>query len=1576
MADVEAKVLKCKDYLLADLDDTKLQYVLKKLSQLNITIDILQSTRIGKIVSTLKKRDGAVADKARDIVRKWKEMVSKEAARLQEEEEARANQNSASEDEQRESSNENAEYESEAEQSANEHSCYEIEGNQSVSESVSNKSNEEEYESAGERHHRSTVHEHSESSRESMKNSDDEEIYSKHKHSHASKKEKFKTSSEHHHKHHQDHSGKGKHESRHGNRERESHRKHVKDHRHSRTEEETYSSDSGQGMAKTSTVAKTQRSPESNHDADDSDSGQEMAKSRNVVKEHRSPESIHDADDSDSGQEMAKTKKAIHEDRGEKHKMHVSVERSQSHYESKKHREIAKSIHHHDSSVEGQSLSYKSGHEKHVSSLEQYKKHNYSGDKTSTSDKYSERVDRHRDKQNKDLKSVDETNRSDRHNSKGDLKIKSDKHSSREELKSKSDKHSSNSELRTEHDGHRLKGETRVEKYEHVSKSDKRSESDKHRSKNDLRNESDKHRSISDPRNESDKHRSNNDLRNKSDKHMSNNDQRIKSEKHSSISDLTGKIDKFSSSDARSERHGSKGEVSKQYDKQRNKSTEINEDHSSDRQHKSDKRISMEKHSSSERQTSSNIKSLSDTRRISSEKQSLIDIRQNSQGKDKINEQEKSKERRSSEKQRLSSNDISLTSKHKLEDRHQSLNKQNSDEKVLSSKHLKHNSLGKVEKSSDKYKKQHQSRLDQLDKDREKLGKKALIDSIAKLGDSDSESSIDMRYKEVSPVNRKSEENKGSYQEKNLEIGKDKDESAKSDKYSEKKSIKDTTIHQLEKHRNKHETYNSKRNEYHGEKMSETKRYDKDNARVGHMRSESELQEKSIKKSYPDISDKSKKDKHRHSVSERRSRSNSFNRSSSRSQSMESQNSMKSEDEHKKRKHKHASRIDVGKTMHKSGTSREAESHKSKHSEKVVSAKDEHKQTASKMHDDKRNTAPKDREWLENDRKKYQALSDCESDSDDGHSRSSVIKSDYHGKAEHKSKHSNEKDIKLKNRSEHSKSESHNNKVEHTSQEREHNSHSGSHGSSASKHKQRHSEGHTLNLKSKSELDSEKVQKSHSDIVNKQKSHTEQNEHKGKERSGEISKSKVKENRSHSFENNKKSCISECTNYSAFNGTKEACSKTGNFKSDSHKDQEKERSKHHKSSKHSKESERSSHNKDIIEKECPVNKHSDVKKDVVQLNRHDADRHDKERHKSQKQKHRDLDKSKDKSSKKRRLEHTEFQDMLSFDNSDAVVSENVRSPVKKVKDGQEKEKEPVSKASKYDQLKAKFKVKKSHESKTLGLGGKIEGVKRKAEETQGGPEKKRQSSEDLASLLPSTQAHYRPYRYGDIPEHNDVDEQDSSAFLMQRNTRTQVYSGKKQATVTEMHSLFDLCIKVLQENIDCIDYVGGIPLSILAPVLEKCTADQLYNLEDYNPHFLEDSDYLWKRHCDREFKGSKPDELETWRELYLRKLDEREHKLKSIRANITKHMAEAVPVKKTKLAYMDNVAKPPREVRRQQARFGTSNMVVKGGDGKKHSLPPAFDMIAIGRAKQQMAERAQKAPMMQKTLHLLKNIKR
>jgi hypothetical protein len=117
-------------------------------------------------------------------------------------------------------------------------------------------------------------------------------------------------------------------------------------------------------------------------------------------------------------------------------------------------------------------------------------------------------------------------------------------------------------------------------------------------------------------------------------------------------------------------------------------------------------------------------------------------------------------------------------------------------------------------------------------------------------------------------------------------------------------------------------------------------------------------------------------------------------------------------------------------------------------------------------------------------------------------------------------------------------------------------------------------------------------------------------------------------------------------------------------------------------------------------------------------------------------------------------------------------------------------------------------------------------------------------------------------------------------------------------------SLFDLSMKVLMDNIDAIEEVGGVPYLILEPLLQKCSATQLLRLEEFNPHFLEDSDVLWKKHCEKDFKGACPHgNQESWRQLYLSKLSDREERLKNITANIRKREeARKEPVRQVKLA--------------------------------------------------------------------------
>lgn len=66
-----------------------------------------------------------------------------------------------------------------------------------------------------------------------------------------------------------------------------------------------------------------------------------------------------------------------------------------------------------------------------------------------------------------------------------------------------------------------------------------------------------------------------------------------------------------------------------------------------------------------------------------------------------------------------------------------------------------------------------------------------------------------------------------------------------------------------------------------------------------------------------------------------------------------------------------------------------------------------------------------------------------------------------------------------------------------------------------------------------------------------------------------------------------------------------------------------------------------------------------------------------------------------------------------------------------------------------------------------------------------------------------------------------------------------------------------------------LEYTGGVPFDLLKPVLERASAEQLFNLEHYNAYLIEDTDVFWEFHCKKEFRNKSREEMETWREMYL-----------------------------------------------------------------------------------------------------------
>ncbi|XP_037713492.1 transcription elongation factor B polypeptide 3 [Drosophila subpulchrella] len=223
--------------------------------------------------------------------------------------------------------------------------------------------------------------------------------------------------------------------------------------------------------------------------------------------------------------------------------------------------------------------------------------------------------------------------------------------------------------------------------------------------------------------------------------------------------------------------------------------------------------------------------------------------------------------------------------------------------------------------------------------------------------------------------------------------------------------------------------------------------------------------------------------------------------------------------------------------------------------------------------------------------------------------------------------------------------------------------------------------------------------------------------------------------------------------------------------------------------------------------------------------------------------------------------------------------------------------------------------------------------------------------------------------------------------ISSKTMRTKIYSGVRTGQILQVPSLFDLCTRVLQKNIDALEYTGGVPFEVLRPVLERATPQQLLNFEEYNPYLMDDSDVLWQLHVQRHCRSQRREEMETWREMFLRCQEEKDRKLSILAESIkaSQKISEA-PVRKTQLAFVDSMVKPPRSVQRKQEQYGTKGKLIatpaarvaalssvtpnaaKVGDARLRVLAATRDTAQVGAG----PGRSKKAPLMAKTLQFMR----
>ncbi|RXM30769.1 Transcription elongation factor B polypeptide 3 [Acipenser ruthenus] len=222
---------------------------------------------------------------------------------------------------------------------------------------------------------------------------------------------------------------------------------------------------------------------------------------------------------------------------------------------------------------------------------------------------------------------------------------------------------------------------------------------------------------------------------------------------------------------------------------------------------------------------------------------------------------------------------------------------------------------------------------------------------------------------------------------------------------------------------------------------------------------------------------------------------------------------------------------------------------------------------------------------------------------------------------------------------------------------------------------------------------------------------------------------------------------------------------------------------------------------------------------------------------------------------------------------------------------------------------------KKHDSKAESLGKKV------SEKEQITTEKKELKSEDspkkmksgsimdllnvpLPSFLPDCFLFPSPCiekkKQAEVP---NTSFEDATGFTGQRlNSKMQVYSGAKTVVLPVMMTLYQQCIRALQNNIDSLYEIGGVPFEILEPVLEHCTPEQLYRIEEYNPLMPLSIFYLFSD---------------------------------SLRETLCSHHEQLSNSqgRQVKRAFIHTVVKPPRDVRRKQEIYRTA-----GPTAQPHSV--------------------------------------
>jgi len=211
---------------------------------------------------------------------------------------------------------------------------------------------------------------------------------------------------------------------------------------------------------------------------------------------------------------------------------------------------------------------------------------------------------------------------------------------------------------------------------------------------------------------------------------------------------------------------------------------------------------------------------------------------------------------------------------------------------------------------------------------------------------------------------------------------------------------------------------------------------------------------------------------------------------------------------------------------------------------------------------------------------------------------------------------------------------------------------------------------------------------------------------------------------------------------------------------------------------------------------------------------------------------------------------------------------------------------------------------------------------------------------------------------------------DTTVGFTSKKKLNAVFSGTSRAhRPSQVPKLTTLCQELLKDYLDEIECLGDVEYFLVKPVLEKCTPSQLTRIERFNfknRRLLEDSDELWKVHCQAEFKYQRPEEGESWRSFYRRARKEQNKRLGVITKQIKKKVEEEEPIRQT--VPIEAIGKNKSHPSFISIGFGS------------HSRKSAAETVTAASIKQAAARTrtapnkpAKKAPLMAKALRTMKD---